>query len=346
MSTPRYPVADLEAIVADALQQAGVPAAIARVEAEITVESDLCGVPSHGVFLLPRLLAALKDGRANPRPVPRVLRESGATSVVDCDRGPGRYTAAQAMDRAVEQARRFGIGVCLAANATHWGRAHAYACRAARQGFVGLCTTNAMLNMTTAGLTRAVSGNNPLGIAVPRAGTADPVVLDIAMTQAAFGKVATWRREGRRVPLDWGVDLEGKMTDDPAAILASGLLLPMGGHKGIGLALMMELLTAGLAGGLFGYEIVQKDASGVDAGTSKLFIAIDVGALADREVFEARVETLLEHLHGIDEVHPLLAPGERGWSARRENLRDGVPIHPDLVRHLATAGVVLPDTSG
>jgi LDH2 family malate/lactate/ureidoglycolate dehydrogenase len=342
MNSPRFPAPVLESIVADALQQAGVPEEIARVEAEITVESDLCGVPSHGVFLLPRLLAALKDGRANPRPVPRVLRDTGATLVVDCDRGPGRYTAAHAMERAVEKAREFGVGVCLAGNATHWGRAHAYASRAARAGFVGLCTTNAMLNMAAPGLARAVLGNNPLGIAVPRPGGAEPLVLDIAMTQAAFGKVATFRREGKRVPLDWGVDVEGRPTDDPAAILASGLLLPMGAHKGVGLALMMELLTAGLSGGLFGYEIVSKDASGVDAGTSKFFLAIDVAALGDRSAFDARVDALLAHLHGIDARHPLLAPGERGWQARRENLRDGVPIHPDLVRHLETAGVRLP----
>jgi len=325
----------------DALRRAGVPADVARAEAAIMVDADLCGVPSHGVVMLPKLLQALSDGRANPRPAIRVVRDQGATCVIDGDRGPGRYVAASAMDLAVGRARQHGLGLCLAANTTHWGRAHAYACRAARAGMVGLCTTNAIPTLAVPGVLRAVLGNNPLAIAVPRGAGDEPVVIDLALSQAAFGKVATRRREGLRVPDDWGVDAAGRPTDDPAAILASGLLLPVGGHKGIGLAVMMELLTAALAGGPFGHEIAAGDASGLDPGAAKFFLAIDAGALGDRTAIEARVEAMLAYLAGIDPEHPVLAPGERGWRARREHERTGVPVHPDIVSQLEAAGVVL-----
>ena len=342
MGSLRFSREALTTTVFDALLAEGVPEAIARVEADVMVEADLHGVPSHGVVMLPKLIAGLRDGRAVRDPVVRVRRDHGATCVVDAGNGPGRHAAASAMDRAVEKARQHGIGLCVAANTTHWGRAHAYACRAARAGFLGLCTTNAIPTMTVPGVARAVLGNNPLAIGVPRRSPEEPVVIDLAMTQAAFGKVATHRREGRPVPAGWGLDAEGHETTDAAAILRSGLLLPMGGHKGIGLAVVMELMTAALAGGSLGPEIAQGDASGLDPGASKLFLAIDVSALGDRTTFDARVDAMLAYLKAIDPQHPVLAPGERGWQARREYERDGIPLHPVIVAQLEAAGIVLP----
>jgi LDH2 family malate/lactate/ureidoglycolate dehydrogenase len=327
--------------VSRSLRRAGVADEAAAVEAGIMVEADLCGVPSHGVLMLPRLLAAFADGRAVPNPDIAMVRDLGAVCVLDGGRGPGRYVAARATDVAVAKAREHGVGLCLARNTTHWGRAHAYACRAARAGMVGACTTNAIPTMAVPGVSRAVLGNNPIAVAVPRSASDEPVVLDLALTQAAFGKVATRRREGRRVPVNWGLDAEGHATDDPAAILVSGLLLPVGEHKGVGLAVMMELLTAALAGGPFGHEIARVDATGLDPGAAKLFLALDVGALADRDTFESRVDAMLAYLASIDANHPVLAPGERGWKARREHLRDGVPLHPDIVAQLLSAGVEL-----
>jgi LDH2 family malate/lactate/ureidoglycolate dehydrogenase len=327
--------------VRDALVFAGVPDAIARIEADVMVEADRCGVPSHGILMLPRLIAGLRDGRATATPVLRVVREHGATCVLDGDNGPGRFVAVQAMERAVSRAGDLGVGVCLARNTTHWGRAHAYAYRAARAGMIGICTTNAIPTMMAPGVPRALLGNNPIAIAAPRSGGQDPVVLDLAMSQAAFGKVATHAREGRPIPGDWGADGAGAPTTDPSAILASGLLLPMGGHKGFGLALMMELLTAALVGQAFGHEIAAGDATGLDPGATKLFVAIDPAAFGDPGVFEQRVEAMLDHLRRASPEHPMLAPGERGWRARDEYDRDGIPIHADVVTQLASVGVRL-----
>jgi LDH2 family malate/lactate/ureidoglycolate dehydrogenase len=332
----------LRRVVCDALAREGVPPHVHEVEAALMAEAELHGVPSHGVLMLPRLLAGLREGRARPDPHIRVVRDSAAACVLDGDRGPGRYVGVQGMRAAMERARRFGVGAALVTGTTHWGRAHAYACLAAEEGFVGACTTNAIPNMLAPGSPRPVLGNNPLAIAAPRGGGRPPVVLDLAMSQAALGRVATAHREGNAVPPGWGLDQDGDPTTDAAAILASGSLLPMGGHKGAGLALMMEILTSALGGGLMSHEIVQADASGLDAGASKLFLAIDVDAFGDRARFEERVEDLLAHLRTNSSGPDAGYPGERGWRTRAEYERDGIPIHPGVVTALRAAGVELP----
>jgi LDH2 family malate/lactate/ureidoglycolate dehydrogenase len=328
-------------VVREAVAAEGVPDHICRVEAEVIVEAELLGVPSHGLLMLPRLVRALRDGRATRDPRLTLLRDHGATCVLDGDNGPGRYVAVQAMQHAVERARRLGAGVCLATRTTHWGRAHAYACRAAWAGMIGVCTTNAIPNMLAFGSTRPLLGNDPLAIGVPRGRGRDPIVLDIAMSQAAVGKIATHRREGVSAPLGWGLDRDGRPTEDPAAILASGNILPMGGHKGAGLALMLELLTGALGGELLSHEVARLDASGLDPGATKLFLAIDVLAFVERERFEQKVEALVDHLRTSEPGRAILLPGERGWQTRDRYRAEGIPIHPAVVEELAGIGVSL-----
>jgi LDH2 family malate/lactate/ureidoglycolate dehydrogenase len=334
---------DLVAAIRGALEEEGVPPHVREVEAEVMAEADLMGVPSHGVRWLPGLIKAIREKRVNADPRLGVLRERAAVCVVDGDNGPGRYVAARAMQHAVERAGRFGAGVCLASRTTHWGRAHAYACRAAAAGMIGFCTTNAIPNMLAWGSSRPLLGNNPLAIAVPRGPGQDPIVLDIAMSQAAVGKVGTFLREGRAVPTNWGLDSEGRPTSDPAAIMASRKFLPMGDHKGAGLALMMELLTGALAGGLFSHEIVRLDDSALDPNSSKLFLALDVEAFVERERLAARVEDFLSYLRAEREPGvEVLFPGERGWQTRARNLAEGIPVHPEIVAQLRAAGIALP----
>jgi len=334
----RIPYSTLCEILAQALIRAGMPAPRATTEARIMAEADLLGVPSHGVRMLPPLLAAICEGRVDAQAEFRILRETTATSLLDTGNSPGRSASCYAMDDAVRRARTCGIGACLATRTTHWGRAHAYAAHAARQGMIGLCMTNAMPTMAAWGATRRIIGNNPLAIGIPRHDLNAPMVLDIAMSQAAVGKVNTWMREGREVPAGWGLDVDGKPSQDANAILA-GAVLPFGGHKGAGLALMIELLTAALAGGAFGNEIASADLSGIDPDSCKLFIALDPAAFGDAETLAARVDCYLAYLG--DEAAPFTWPGERGWSARDANLVAGVPIHHDIAAQLVTAGVLL-----
>jgi len=329
----------LVSIIRDTLTAVGVPPAIGDVEAQVMAEADLLGVPSHGIRMLPGLVRGIREGRAKPNPQIKIIRERTATILLDGDNGLGRYVSVQAMQHAIDRAKQFGVGACLATRVTHWGRAHAYAYRAAQAGCIGICTTNAIPNMLAFGSTRPLLGNNPLAIAVPY--TPDPIVLDIAMSQAALGKVGTYAREGKPVPANWGLDANGNPTDDPAAILSSGRVLPFGDYKGAGLALMMELLTGALAGGLLSQEIVKVERTGIDPNTTKLFIALDLEAFVDKERFAQRIDDLLNYLHDAEPGLTITFPGKRGWATRDANLRDGIPIHKDIVEQLKTIGVVL-----
>lgn len=337
----RFSYHQLCGAVAQAIVDAGVPAESAKIEAEIMVEADLQEVPSHGVRMLPGLLRGLADGRVNRSADVRLSHEFAAVCRLDGDNGPGRALSRQAMEQAIGRAGQYGVGVCLATRTTHWGRAHYYAAWAAHKGLVGICMTNGMPCMAVFGATGRVIGNNPLAIAIPRQDQ-DPVVLDMAMSQAAVGKVATWLREKREIPENWGLDGQGRPSNDAEKILA-GAVLPFGGHKGAGLALMIELLTAGLGGGLFGHEIMAGDRSGLDPESSKLFLAIDPRAFGGQVDLSARVDDYLAYLGAVTESpEALIWPGRRGYAARQVNLRQGVPLHRDIVAELRQAGVQLP----
>jgi len=324
--------------LAQRLHEAGIPQQQAMQEAIIMAEADLQEVPSHGVRMLPGLLAALTDRRVKATPTFSIERELGAICVLNCDNGPGRYAAQLAMEHAKQRARDFGVGVCLAKKTTHWGRAHAYASRAAQDGFIGICTTNAIPSMAIAGAKKAVIGNNPLAIGIPGINASEPIVLDMAMSQAAVGKVGTWLREGKTLPENWGIDNQGNPTNDAAAIL-SGAVLPMGEHKGAGLAVMIELLTAALAGAAFTQQLFAGDQSGIDPNSTKIFIALNVNAFIELHVFKQRVRFFLDYLK--NEATPFNYPGERGWQVRQLNLLDGVPIHAEIVARLKSVGVEL-----
>lgn len=331
----------LVAVIGRRLAQSGMSAPVYAVEAEVMAEADLLGVSSHGVRMLPGLVRAIEAGQLNPAPQLRLLRDQGATCVLDCNSGPGRFVSVQAMQHAVARARQFSIGACAAANTSHWGRAHAYAYRAAQEGMIGICATNAMAGMLAWGSRQPLLGNNPLAIGVPRAEGRPPVVLDMAMSQAAVGKINTYRREGKSVPLGWGLDSTHRPTDDPGEILAARKFLPMGEHKGSALAFMLELLTGALAGGLLCYELAGADTGFSDIGSAKLFLALDPAAFGEADHFYQRVEDLITHIQVAEPGQPHLYPGQRGWAEREENLAHGVPIHREIVNELAAVGVSL-----
>lgn len=338
----RVPYQDLIRTIDAALAGEGMPEAVRRDEAELTADADLMEVPSHGVRMLPGLIRTLREGRINADPHPHILQDHPATCLLDGDFGPGRHLSRYGMALAIERAREYGIGLCVATRVSHWGRGHAYACQAARAGMIGLCTTNAIPNMVGWGSKQPVLANNPLAISAPRGRGLDPIVLDIAMSQAAVGKIGTYAREGKLVPEGWGLDAAGNPTSDPTAILASRLILPMGEHKGAGLALMMEILTGALAGGLLSHEVRGSEPAGMDAGGSKFLLAIDIAKFVPAEVFAERIAAVLAFIGaGVGDAG-FLYPGERGWQARDRNLVAGVPLHRQIVDQLAQVGIELP----
>ena len=330
--------AELERFIKEALMVVGVPEHVATVEAEIGAEVDLCGVHTHGARLLPVMVEHLKAGRTRSAPELTAVVEYPASALYETDRGLGRYVSAVCMDRAVAMASEYGIGAVAVRGVAHWGRAHSYALRAAKEGMVGLCFTNAIVNFAAWGTSAPTLGNNPLAIGVPGD---PPAILDLAMSQSSVSRVRVAAVAGERVPLGWGLDASGVPTDDPQAIIDSGRFLPMGDHKGSGLAFMVELLTAGLANGLLCYEQgTLRNPSDTAGGSAKLFIAIRPFG----EWLPTRLAELVAHLKdapSAPEQGEALWPGEGSFKRRKAYLAEGIPLPEQLIAELETLATEL-----
>jgi LDH2 family malate/lactate/ureidoglycolate dehydrogenase len=245
----------------------------------------------------------------------------------------------EAMKKAVEKAKASGIGFVLVRNSTHWGRAAYYPVLAAKEGCIGICFVNTESNMPYWGTREPRIGNNPLSIGAPRA-SGEPVVLDMAMSQAALFKIVLYNREGKKIPRGWGVDEKGRPTDDPAAVLKSRRLVPTGQHKGAGLALMIDIMTGILSGGMFCAELLGDNKGAPHStGYGKVFLAIDVAAFLPLEVFKRRVEELVAYVKGgplAEGFSEISIPGERSWREKALREKVGIPLDEITLGELRT----------
>ncbi|KPK90846.1 MAG: hypothetical protein AMJ94_08385 [Deltaproteobacteria bacterium SM23_61] len=322
-------VKDLLAFIEQVYLKMGASEADSQISAEVMVEANLCGVDSHGVRMLPGFVTLMRNGKIKPQGRIQTIKETPVIAHLDADLAPGHVVSVQAMKMAVEKAKTSGIGFVLVRNSTHWGRAAYYPVLAAREGCAGICFVNTESNMPYWGTRAPRIGNNPLSIGVPRA-SGEPVVLDMAMSQAAFFKIVLYHREGKKVPLGWGVDEQGRPTDDPAAILKSRRLVPAGQHKGSGLALMVDILTGVLSGGMFCGELLG-EAKGMPHATAyaQAFLAIHIASFVPLEVFQRRVDELVAYVQGgppAEGFSEISIPGERSWRERALRAKMGIPL--------------------
>jgi len=312
------------------------------------VWTSLRGTDSHGVARIPVYIERLRAGVINPRPRPSVLRRDGAVALVDGDQGPGQVAAEFATDVSIELAREHGAGVVAVRRSAHFGAAAYYAMRAAEQGLVAMAMTNTEPLGIPWGGSEPALGTNPICLAAP---AGDGIVnLDMATSQVAMNRVWNARDEGRPIPEGWGVDADGRTTTDAAAVVAG---MPLGGYKGYGLALMVEVLCGVLAGAgvrhgvgeLYGGKAAPQD-------TGHFHFAIDPERTIGRDRFAAVLEALLGDLRaippapGFDEV---LVAGDPEDRSRAERSRSGIPIEPALYGSLCALseelGVSLPRDS-
>lgn len=327
-------VEDLAALCRDVLAAAGLPDADAALAAAAIVEADLRGAPSHGVRLLPGYVERLRAGGINPRPRLRVTREGPAVALLDGDHGMGHVVAARAMDLAIEKARACGIGACAAAHSGHFGIAAFYALRALDRGMIGLATTSSVAVIPPPGGAAGRVGNTATAYALP-AGEEPPPVLDIAMSAAARAKILLYAARDEPIPADWALDRAGNPTTDPHAA-AEGWLLPMGGHKGFGLALLWDALAGVLSGSRFGPQVV-RPAPDERTDVGHFMLALDVAAFGDPADFRARMDAVVR---GIRETPPRpggeepRAPGARSAALRRRRLADGIPLPAAVIADL------------
>jgi 3-dehydro-L-gulonate 2-dehydrogenase len=287
--------------------------------ARLFVETTRDGVYSHGLNRFPRFVATIRNGVVDVNAQSERVATHGVFERWDGRRGPGNLNAWAAMERAIGLARVNGVGAIALANTNHWMRGGTYGWQAADAGVIGICWTNTMPNLPPWGSAEPRLGNNPLIFAVPR--NAGAVVLDMAMSQFSYGALASYRSRGEMLPVDGGFDREGNLTRDPAAIEESFRALPIGYWKGSGLALMLDMVAALLAGGQATCQIAADPL--LETGISQVFLTFDVSRFGPTELADRIVASL-----GVR------YPGEQVRRIRAENLASGLPVEPAVWEEL------------
>lgn len=325
----------LHAFAAETFQAAGVPAAEANRLAEHVVEADRRGISSHGVMRLPVYTQRMRKGLVNLTAQPVVVHESHAAALMDAQNGLSIIAADEAMKLAVEKATQHGIGMVGVRNSGHCGFLAYFTGKAAEAGCIGIACTNAPPAMAPWGGREPYFGTNPFSVAVPRR-NAPPIVLDMATSMAARARIRIAGKKGEQIPLGWAIDKEGRPTTDPAAAL-EGLILPVGGAKGYGLALMVDVLAGILNGGPFGPALgFLTDER--PQGTGHTMIAMRADLFVPMERFLDQVEEMAAQLKacppmaGYDGV---LLPGEPEVLCRERTERQGVTLSDGVAGELA-----------
>jgi LDH2 family malate/lactate/ureidoglycolate dehydrogenase len=329
----RVPAAQLQAFIERACCKVGIPAADAGGIAELMTRADVQGSDGHGIFRLPQYIRRIEGGAVNVRPNIRLVNETAATALVDGDNGMGHLVMRFATETAIRKAKGAGVAWVGVRWSNHAGPAALYASMPLAHDMIGiyLAVGNANHLPAWGGLDMLLS-TNPVAVAVP-ALEENPVVLDMATTVAAYGKVKTKAQRGEMMPEGWMIDRKGQPLTDPTRA-DEGFLLPIGGYKGYGLALVFGLLAGTLNGAAMGRDVVDfNNDDTTPTNTGHAIVAIDVKAFGDVTDFKRRVDALIRDLRGSKRLpgfDAIRIPGEGSQRAREERSRLGVPVPPSL----------------
>jgi LDH2 family malate/lactate/ureidoglycolate dehydrogenase len=336
--TPGVPYGRLRDFIARAFGKAGMPHADALTVASLMAEADLQGSDGHGVIRLPQYLRRIRAGGINLHPRIRIERERAGMALVDGDNAMGHLVMKRAAEVAVEKARTAGVAWVGAHRSNHAGPASLYARMPLAADMIGLyfAVGNANHLPPWGGLDMLLS-TNPIAAAIPARDEA-PVVLDMATTVAAYGKVKAKAAKGEAMPEGWMIDRAGRPLTDPKRA-EEGFLLPIGGYKGYGLALVVGLLAGTLNGAAMGRDVIDfnRDDS-TPTNTGQAMVAIDPAAFGEIAEFKSQVDRLVrdlrasERLPGVDRIR---MPGEQSHAKRLAQARDGIAIAPALRQTLA-----------
>ncbi len=330
-------VEQLERFIRRCLMTVGISESEARVVAELMSEADLNGSDGHGVFRLPQYVKRIQSGGINVQPDIRVVKDAGAMALVNGDDAMGHLVMRYATDLAIDKAAQRDVGWVGVQHSNHAGPAALYAKMPMRRDMIGIYVAVGSANhLLPWGGTEMLLSTNPIAVGIPAA-EEPPIVLDMATTVAAYGKVKTAAQRGEQMPEGWMMDKFGKPLTDPARA-AEGFLIPIGGPKGYGLALVFGLLAGTLNGAAFGKEVVDFNAdSRSTTNTGHFIVALSIEAFMDVETFKRNVDGVIRSIHasptlpGVDAVR---VPGERSRRIRVERERSGIPLHPELAQKL------------
>jgi 3-dehydro-L-gulonate 2-dehydrogenase len=328
----RVPYGHLYEALTKAMRRLGLAEERASLCARLFAETTRDGVYTHGLNRFPRFAAMVGNGSVDVNAEATRIAGVGSLERWDGQRGVGNLNAYAAMQRAMAQAKQYGVGGVALANTNHWMRGGTYGWMAAEAGLFAMCWSNTLANMPAWGATTPAVGNNPLVIAVPRPGAAGGhVVLDMAMSQFSYGTVAAYSKRGELLPVNGGFDTAGNLTRDAAAIEASQRALPVGYWKGSGLSLVLDMLAAMLSGGLATHQLSRDPLR--ESGQSQIFLAIDPSAVTSTQEVGQIADGILSAFHEATPADPHRAvryPGEETLRLREENMRLGIPVGPEI----------------
>jgi LDH2 family malate/lactate/ureidoglycolate dehydrogenase len=306
----------------------------AAVVAEALIKAELRGIDTHGVHLLTLLPERVQAGILRIPTNLTVLQESGATALLDGGNGLGPVAVHRAMRMSIRKAQEFGIGCCLVRNTNNIGILSFYTLTAAQEKMVGIVMANAAAAMPPWGGMETFFGTNPLSISVPGEAGVPPVVLDMSSTVVARGKIRRAARLKESIPAGWAFDEMGTPTTDPAEAL-KGTLMPIGGPKGYGLALMIDVLAGMLSGSQYGPAIRTFHQLEGPTGVGVLTLAVEIERFMPLEQFTALFRTYLASIKASRKapgVSRIYLPGEIEYEKEQQSLNEGIEISP------ATAG--------
>ncbi|MGI5989057.1 MAG: 3-dehydro-L-gulonate 2-dehydrogenase [Lachnospiraceae bacterium] len=322
----RVPYDEMKETVKQAFLKLGLPEDKAEICAEVHTSSSADGVESHGMNRVPRFAQYVEKGWVDVNAEPSLVKQTGAVQIIDGHLGIGVTNALFCADRAVKLASEYGIGMVAIRNTTHWMRGGTYAWKIAEAGKIGITWTNTESCMPLWGSDKASVGNNPFCFAIPRKN--GPIVVDMAMSQYAYGKINAYSLAGKTLPYPGGFDENGNLTNDPKEIEKTRRILPTGYWKGSSLAIALDLAAAAISNGMTGADM-DDDGRGSCTGCSQIFIAIDPylagGEEEIQKLWDDRVARA-DAAHPIDPERPVHCPGESTLKRRKKNRELGVPV--------------------
>jgi len=334
----------LQAFIATTLQHVGLPEADAQKVGGLMAQADLQGSDGHGVIRLPMYVKRIRAGGLNTQPNITVVHEKPAMAVLDGDNGMGHLVVSRAVELAIEKARTAGVAWVGVRSSNHAGPASLYARMPIAHDMIGLyfAVGNANHLPPWGGMEMLLS-TNPIAVGVPTA-EEPPVVLDMATTVAAYGKVKAKAKAGEMMPEGWMIDRKGQPLLDPQRA-DEGFLLPIGGHKGYGLALIVGLLAGTLQGAAMGREVVDFNKDHLSrTNTGQAILVIDLKAFGDPAAFKAQVDTLVRDIRNserMDGVKRIWLPGEQSHQRRLQYGAEGIPISAGVITDLAALAAEL-----
>ncbi|PYK99986.1 MAG: malate dehydrogenase [Verrucomicrobia bacterium] len=325
---------NLHAFCVEALIQVGVSQADARTTADVLVTTDTWGTFTHGTKALRAYVRRLRGGGLRKNGRPKVVSEGPAWALVDGDSSLGMVSSEFAMQTALAKAAAVGIAFVGLRNNCHYGAAGYYASMAIEKDMIGISMANDIPTVNAPGARGSVLGSNPFGFAAP-AGKEKPILLDMATSTVAGGKVFAAAALGKTIPGDWLLDANAKPTTDPTLFSHAGSLTPLGGYKGYGIAFLIEVLSAILTGAAIRWQVSSWTFSDPSkpTGHGAAFIALHIASFMPVEQFKERIDRAIREIHAAEKADGagrIYLPGEMEWERREKALVEGIDLPEDV----------------